>query len=74
MPDQYVEYMIAPNDATGVKEKRYIRDKAAQATLPLKADKSATVSTVTYDQTNQKFTKTIDDVITDIITVFHKQI
>lgn len=34
-----------------------------------KADKSATVSTVTYDTTNKKFTKTINGTTTDIVTV-----
>ena len=34
-----------------------------------KADKSATVSTVTYDSTNKKLTKTINGSTTDIVTV-----
>ena len=34
-----------------------------------KADKSATVSTVTYDTTNKKLTKTINGTTTDIVTV-----
>ena len=34
-----------------------------------KADKSATVSTVTYDSTNQKITKTINGTTTDVVTV-----
>lgn len=34
-----------------------------------KADKSATVSTVTYDSTNKKITKTIDGTTTDVVTV-----
>lgn len=33
-----------------------------------KADKSATVSTVSYDTTNKKITKTIDGVTTDVVT------
>lgn len=33
-----------------------------------KADKSATVSTVTWDSTNKKFTKTINGTTTDIVT------
>lgn len=34
-----------------------------------KADKSATVSTVTYDSTNKKLTKTINGTTTDVVTV-----
>lgn len=34
-----------------------------------KADKSATVSTVTYDSTNNKITKTINGTTTDVVTV-----
>lgn len=34
-----------------------------------KADKSATVSTVTYDSTNKKITKTINGTTTDVVTV-----
>ena len=34
-----------------------------------KADKSATVSTVTYDGTNKKLTKTINGTTTDVVTV-----
>ena len=34
-----------------------------------KADKSATVSTVTYDSTNKKITKTINSTTTDVVTV-----
>ena len=68
MPGQYVEYMTVPNDITGAKEKRYIRDKAAQNTLLSKADKNATVSTVAYDSTNKKLTKTINGTTTDIVT------
>lgn len=33
-----------------------------------KADKSATVSTLTYDTTNKKITKTIDGTTTDVVT------
>ena len=34
-----------------------------------KADKSATVSTITYDSTNKKITKTINGTTTDVVTV-----
>ena len=34
-----------------------------------KADKSATVSTITYDSTNNKITKTINGTTTDVVTV-----
>ena len=68
MAEQYVEYMLVPNNSTGVKEKRYIRDKTAQTSLKSKADKSATVSTVTYDSTNKKITKTINGTTSDVVT------
>ena len=34
-----------------------------------KADKSATVSTVTYDSTNHKLQKTINGTTTDVVTL-----
>ena len=40
-----------------------------EETLPEKADKSATVSTVTYNSTSKKITKTINGNTTDVVDV-----
>ena len=43
----------------------YLKDSEARTN---KADKSATVSTVSYNTTNKKITKTIDGTTTDVVT------
>lgn len=40
-----------------------------KSALNLKSDKTSTVSTITYDSTNNKITKTINGTTTDVVTV-----
>lgn len=46
-----------------------IKDTQARTDVATKADKSATVSTVAYDSTNKKITKTINGTTSDVVTV-----
>ena len=46
----------------------FVTGGAAYTELNKKADKTATVSTVTYDTTNKKITKTINGTTTDVVT------
>lgn len=39
-----------------------------KSALNLKSDKTSTVSTITYDSTNNKITKTINGTTTDVVT------
>lgn len=54
----------SPSDAAN---KRYV--DAAIPDISGKADKSAAVSTITYDSTNKKLTKTINGTTSDVVTV-----
>lgn len=48
---------------------KYAREDHKHPSDTAKADKSATVSTVTYDSANKKITKTINGTTTDVVTV-----
>ena len=56
-----------PGSPTDAANKRYV--DAAIPDISGKADKSATVSTITYDSTNKKLTKTINGTTSDVVTV-----
>ena len=54
-------------------DSRYYTENEMDSKLIAKADKTATVSTVTYDSNNKKITKTINGSTTDVVTVSTKK-
>jgi hypothetical protein len=54
--------------STTTTDDHYPSEKLVKTALDTKADKSGTVSTVTYDGTNKKITKTINGSTTDVVT------